>query len=118
MLNRFIMLTANVLPEETPVDTSPDISTPGAIYLIIVLMIIVILYSKGKKKYMPLCEALDKKEYPFKSMTMIGFAFMEMIKYKYKSNLDRKLRRVLRELKEEEYVEFYLRATWATAATY
>lgn len=124
MLNKLIILTSNVFPEYTSPDdveavsTAPEISSVGAVYLIIVLMLIIILYSKGKKKYTPLCEVLDKKEYPFKSLTMIGFSLMEMIGYKYKSNLDRKLRKSLRELKEEEYVEFYLRVTWATAATY
>ena len=98
--------------------TASEVSTIGAIYMIAVLMFIVILYSRGKKKYTPLCEALDKKEYPFKSLTMIGFSLMEITKYSYRSNLDRKLRKSLRELKEEEYVEFYLRTTWATAATY
>lgn len=119
MLNRLLWLTSNIVPEETPAtDMSPDISTGGAVYFIVVLVLIVLLYSKGKKKYVPLCKVLDKKEYPFKSLTMIGFSLMELIGYKYKSNLDRKLRKSLRELKEEEYVEFYLRTTWATAATY
>ncbi len=95
-----------------------EVSTVGAIYLIVVLLFIIILYGRGKTKYTSLCEVLDKEEYPFKSLTMIGFAFMEMIRYEYKSNLDRKLRKSLRELREAEYVEFYLRVTWASAATY
>lgn len=95
-----------------------EVSTIGAVYLILILVLVVLLYEKGKKKYTPLCDVLDKKEYPLKSMTMIGFSFMEITRFKYNTNLDRKVRKNLRELREEEYVEFYLRVTWATAATY
>ena len=124
MINNLIILISHVLSLGMTVETeeavavTPNVSTGGAIYLIIVFLLIIILYSKGKKKYTPLCEVLDKKEYPFKSLTMLGFALMEILNYKYKSNLDRKLRKSLRELKEEEYVEFFLRVTWASAATY
>ena len=79
-----------------------EVSTFGAIYLIVLLMIVIVLYGKGKKKYTSLCEVLDKEEYPFKSFTVIGFAFMELIRYPYKSNLDRKIRKSLRELREAE----------------
>lgn len=95
-----------------------EIPTFGAIYLVVVLVIVIVLYGKGKKKYASLCEVLNKEEYPLKSLIIIGFSLMELIGYSYKSNLDRKLRKSLRELKELEYVEFYLRVTWATAATY
>ena len=61
----------------------------------------------------PYCEALDKEEYPLKALAPVGFATLEMIKRNYESNIDRKLRRQLRELKDEEYVEFFLRATCA-----
>lgn len=95
-----------------------EISTGGAVYLLVVLVFIVLLYEKGKKKYTPLCNVLNKKEYPLKALTMIGFSFMELVRYKYNTLLDRKTRKSLREIRDEEYVEFYLRATWATAATY
>lgn len=95
-----------------------QISIGAVIYVIVVLLLIVLLYIRGNKKYSQLCAILDKKEYPLKSITMLGFAFMELIHYKYTSVIDRKLRKQLNELKERDYVEFYLRATWATAATY
>lgn len=128
MLNQIVLTQAeNILAEEAMEQTAAtvseasalsEVSTAGVIYLIAVLVFIIILYSKGKKKYTPLCEVLDKKEYSLKSLTMIGFSLMELVRYPYHSALDRKLRKSLRELKEEEYVEFYLRVTWATAATY
>lgn len=95
-----------------------DISIPAAIYALAVGAVFILLYEKGKKKYTPYCEALDKDEYPLKALAPVGFAALEMIKRNYESNIDRKLRRQLRELKDEEYVEFFLRATWATAASY
>lgn len=114
-----ISTAQTVFPEETTaVQPGISISVPGAIYLVVVLIVFLLLYEKGKKKYTPLCDVLDKKEYPLKSMTMLGFSLMEMIRFKYNTNLDRKVRKSLRELREEEYVEFYLRVTWATAATY
>lgn len=121
MINKWIVLTSELLPTDTmeeATEAALNVSKGGAIYMLIVFALVFILYSKGKKKYTPLCEVLDKEEYPFKSLTMLGFALMELINFKYKSPIDRKLRKSLRELKEEEYIEFYLRVTWATAATY
>ena len=65
-----------------------EISTGGAVYLLVVLVFIVLLYEKGKKKYTPLCNALNQKEYPLRSMTMIGFALMELIQYKYNTVIE------------------------------
>ncbi|MDD6035294.1 MAG: type II secretion system F family protein [Lachnospiraceae bacterium] len=95
-----------------------EVSTGAAIYVLAVLLFIIILYLRGKKKYTQYCDILDKKEYPLKSLTILGFAFMELIRYKYATVLDRKLRKQINELRERDYVEFYLRVTWATAATY
>lgn len=95
-----------------------QVSPVAAIYAVAILLFIILLYLRGNKKYSQYCEILDKKEYPLKSITMLGFAFMELIRFKYTTILDRKLRKQLCELKERDYVEFYLRVTWATAATY
>ncbi len=78
-----------------------DISIPAAIYALAVVAVFILLYEKGKKKYTPYCEALDKEEYPLKALAPVGFATLEMIKRNYESNIDRKLRRQLRELKDE-----------------
>lgn len=95
-----------------------EISIPAAIYAVVVIIMFLVFYEKGKKKYTSYCEALSKKEYPLKALLPIGFALVDTFKHTYASNLDRKLRRQLRELRDEEYVEFYLRVTWAMAATY
>lgn len=95
-----------------------DVSIPAAIYTLVVVTLFILLYEKGKKKYAPYVEALSKKEYPLKSLLPVGFSALDLIKPAYSGNIDRKLRRQLRELKEEEYIEFYLRVTWALAAAY
>lgn len=111
----------SILPAaENAVKAAPaaaEVSAVGTGYLLVVFVLLFLLFEKGKKKYTPFCNALEKKEYPLRSLTVIGFALMELIRYPYKSSLDRKLRKELRELREEEYVEFYLHVTWATAAT-
>lgn len=94
------------------------ISVGAIIYIGVILLLLVVLYLRGNKKYSQLCAVLDKKEYPLKSMMTMGFAFMELLHYPYTSVVDRKLRKQLNELKERDYVEFYLRTTWASAATY
>lgn len=116
-----IVATGEVVAEqvtEQVAESGVMVSVPGLIYLLIIFALIFLLYEKGKKAYTPLCEALDKKDYPLRALTVIGFAFMDLIKYKYNTSIDRKLRRQLLEIKEAEYVEFFLRATWATGATY
>lgn len=49
------------------------------------------LFVKGNK-YKELIEPLDGKNFFFKEIYGIGFAFMDLIKYKYKSKRDIKLR--------------------------
>lgn len=82
-----------------------------------VMIIFALLYMSGKKKYQEFVDALDKKEYSLKDIFPVGFALMDMIRYQYNSNFDRSFRRQLRELYPEEYVEFYLRTTYAQAAS-
>lgn len=95
-----------------------EISIGAVIYVLVILVFFIFLYLTGKKKYGQYCEILDKKEYPLRAFIPLGFAFMEMLRYKYTTVLDRKLRKQLAELQEKEYVEFYLRVTWATASSY
>lgn len=84
---------------------------------LIVMIIFALFYSSGKKKYQAFVDALDKKEYGLKDFFPLGFALMDLIHYQYNTNFDRRLRRQLRELYPEEFVEFYLRVTYAQAAS-
>ena len=79
-----------------------EISTGALIYAMFVLILIFLLYEKGKKKYQPFCDLLDKEEYRLKELMTIGFSLMDMIRYSYASNFDRKLRKQIKELKEED----------------
>ena len=53
-------------------------------------IVFTVFYIKSKK-YDAMFENLDEKEYPMKEIYSIGFAFLETIKYAYKSDSDRKL---------------------------
>lgn len=95
-----------------------EVTTDSLIYLILVFFLIFFLYEKGKKRYEQYISVLDKKKYPLKDFLPIGFLAMEYLHYSYTTQLDRNLRKDLKELYEEEYVEFYLRVQWALIATY
>ena len=121
MLNRLIFLTNSVLPDESleeAAEAATEVSPLAALYLIAVLVVFVLLYIKGKKNFLAYCEPFDQKEFPLKSLMPVGHQFMAMIRYPYSSPMDRKMRRQLRELRDAEYVEFYLRSYWAAAGTY
>ena len=95
----------------------PEINPVMMIPFLIVTVILFLLLSIGKKTYQAYVEALDK-DTPLRDFLPVGFQLMAMIGYKYAGNQDRKLRRQLAELYDYDYVEFYLRVTWAQAATY
>ena len=60
---------------------------------------------------------LEEKEYPFKEIYFVGFALMRLIKYKYKSKGDRKLRRQLSVLYGDRYADFFIRVVYAQKTT-
>ena len=95
----------------------PEINPVMMIPFLIMMVLLALLYLSGKKTYQAYAEAMDK-DTPLRDFLPVGFRLMAMIRYKYASNQDRKVRRQLAELYDYEYVEFYLRATWAQAATY
>lgn len=84
----------------------------GAISLLMWLC----LYFAGLK-YNAMFDVLDEKEYPFKEIYGMGYAVLEMFKYRYKSKGDRKLRQQLEVLYGEKYSEYYLRVIHAQQIT-
>lgn len=64
-------------------------------------------------KYNSLFQGLDEKQFPLCQLYATGYAFMELIHYKYKSKFDRSLRAELSILYDEKYVEYYLRLVYA-----
>lgn len=82
----------------------------------LLLLIWLFLFFTGRK-YAAIFEGLAEKEAPLKEIYGVGYAFMELIHYTYKSEHDRKMRPVLGILYEEKYVEYYLRVVYAQQVT-
>ena len=76
----------------------------------------IILFFTGMK-HDKMFSILSEEEFPGKEIYSTGYAFMNLIRYKYKSKRDRKLRQQLEVLYEKRYVEFYLRVLYAQGAT-
>lgn len=94
-----------------------QVTTASLIYLLIVALIFLFLYIKGKK-YKSMCDPLDKNDFMLKDIFGVGFAVLDIIKYQYGSAFDRRLRIKLRELYPIDYNDYYLRVYWAQAFTY
>lgn len=84
---------------------------------IAVLLFWLFLFSKSGK-YNSLFESLTEKEYPLKELYSTGYAFMELLKYNYKSKRDRKLRQEVAVMYGDKFAEYYLRVIYAQQATF
>ena len=99
-------------------ESGSEISSGLAFIPFAVLMIIfALLYSRGKNKYAPYINALNKKDYALKDFFPVGFSFLEIIRYPYSNTFDRTMRQRTTELYTAEFSEFYLRVTYAQAVT-
>ena len=65
---------------------------------------------KGKKGA-GLFAGLDEKQYPFKDLYFIGYEFLEMIGYDYKTKNDRIMRKQMAVLNDCRYADYYIRVT-------
>lgn len=95
-----------------------DISTWKIVYLIIVVLVTLIVYKKAGKKYDAMIVPLDKKDYGLKDFYPIGLEMLQIVKYQYNTNFDRKLIRQLRELFNPDFADYWLRIYWAGAVSY
>lgn len=68
-------------------------------------------------KHNAMFDVLEEKEYPFKEIYGLGYAVLELFKYKYKSKGDRKLRQQLDVLYGSKYSEYYLRVVHSQQIT-
>lgn len=82
----------------------------------VLLLIWMFFFVKGLK-YANLFDDLNENDYPFKEIYFVGYAVMETIRYQYKSAGDRKTRKELTVLFEEQYAEYYLRVIYAQKVT-
>ncbi len=82
----------------------------------IVLFFWLFLFFTGKE-HDPLFEPLDEKEYPLNEIYRVGYRFMELSGYQYKSKGDRILRQQLEVLYTAKYTEYFLRIVYAQKIT-
>lgn len=80
------------------------------------LVIWLLFYLLGLK-HNKMFDVLEEKEYPFKEVYGIGYAILSLIRYKYKSKADRKLRQQIEVLYGEKYCEYYLRVIYVQKIT-
>ena len=93
--------------------------TDNSVLLILAVIIITfILLKMGQKKYQDMTDPLSKNDFGLKDFFPIGFFLMELARYRYGTQFDRKLLRKLRELYDPDYADYYLRVYWAAAASY
>ncbi len=83
---------------------------------LIVLLFWLFLYFKGRKNA-ALFEPLDEKDFPFKEIYFVGYGFLELINYSFKSKSDRKLRRNLEVLYGPKYADYYMRVNFSQKIT-
>lgn len=76
-----------------------------------------LLYFKGKNNA-ELFDVLEEEAFPLKEIYFVGYAFMELINYQYKSKTDRRLRRELSVLYGDKYAEYYVRVIHAQQVTF
>jgi tight adherence protein C len=62
-------------------------------------------------------DPLSEREYPLREVYFVGYAAMGIIRYRYKSRRDRRVRRALEVLYGERYAEYYLRVLHAQRVT-
>lgn len=87
-----------------------DVVLMGLVMLFLLFWLI--LFFVGLK-YNSMFEMLEEKDYPLKELYGMGYAFMELIHYKYNSSWDRKVRSNLAILYSEKYVDYYIRVIYA-----
>lgn len=76
----------------------------------------IVLFFKGKKSA-GLFAGLDEKQYPFKDLYFIGYEFLEMIGYDYKTKNDRIMRKQMAVLNDCRYADYYIRVTRSQQVT-
>lgn len=87
------------------------------IYAVFALLWIILLLSGGNK-YQNMIEPLDTKQYMLKSLYPVGFEFLSIIHYKYRTNLDKKRLTQCKIIFGDKYGEYYFRINMAEKFTY
>ena len=61
------------------------------------------------RKYAPLFESLDEKEFPLRELYPIGYVFLEKTQYTFRSRSDLQLRQLMDVLFSRQYADYYMR---------
>lgn len=86
----------------------------GAVILGVWLFLFVIGLGHRDRK---IFDQLDENEYPLKELYFVGYALMSLLRYDYRSNHDRKIRKEISILYGERYAEYYIRVIYAQKVT-
>jgi len=80
------------------------------------LLLWLLFFVKGKK-HAGFFASLDENEYPLKEIYFVGYAILKTIRYRFKSDRDRKARKELSVLYGEKFAEYYLRVIYSQKIT-
>lgn len=87
------------------------------LYFILAALWIIFLLS-GNKKFLPMIEPLDRKEYPLKDFYVVGMAILDKMKYSYDTVFDKKRKAQAKIVFGEQFGEYYYRVNVAEKVTY
>ena len=76
------------------------------------------LLASGNKKFSPMIDPLDKKEYPLKEFYSVGLEILDKIRYSYDTVLDKKRKAQANIVFGEQFAEYYYRINVAEKVTY
>ncbi|SNT08459.1 tight adherence protein C [Micrococcales bacterium KH10] len=81
------------------------------------LLIAWIVFFITGRKYRDLFANLDDKQHPLHEIYHVGYALLKAVRYSFRNNNDKELRRMLEILYEKDYGDYYLHALRAQQAT-
>ena len=76
----------------------------------------IVLFVVGRK-HAPLFEGISEKEFPLRELYPVGYTFLEITRYSFRSRADLQLRQLMDVLFTRQYAEFYMRTVRAQQVT-
>ncbi len=76
----------------------------------------IVLFVVGRK-HAPLFEGISEKEFPLHELYPVGYTFLEITRYSFRSRADLQLRQLMDVLFTRQYAEFYMRTVRAQQVT-
>lgn len=88
----------------------------GLYFLLVAVWALLLMV--GSKRYRYMIEPLDSSKFMLKELYPIGFMVLELIRYKYDTNYDKKRLTQCRIVYGEQYYEYYYQVNMAEKVTY